>query len=177
MDQICQLVIPPDCCFLFWFHTNFGSYVNLQSLKYYTMEIFRTNKTSIKWRKLSSFNIYSEHWDRMKQNWNKHIQQWKMKHRDKSVDYLKYLIYFWVLFQITFGSNGNCWVKLVKEMSMHAQHVQEGMLLTNIIFLTRVFHMYIVWCQLTQLSGGWTHLWLLMWSRKKSYGKLTGYIT
>ena len=49
------------------------------------------------------------------------------------------------------GNQGVCWGELFYELPMHAQHAQEGTLLTNILCCTRIFHVYIVWCQLTQL--------------------------
>ena len=53
----------------------------------------------------------------------------------------------------------HCLEKLVINLQMHTQSVQEGKWKTNILCLTRIFPTFIVWCQLKHLRGCWRNLW------------------
>ena len=61
------------------------------------------------------------------------------------------------------------WDIWVNILPMHTRHMQEGTLRKNVLYCTRIFHTYIVWCRLTHLHGCWIHLWHICISVRKFY--------
>ena len=98
-------------------------------------------------------------------NQHQYLNQTPFQHIIDQLDFVNFIAYIgYVSFNtssLKIAYSSPCFVlgKLVNELPINAQLLQEGMHWGNIICHMCLFCTYIVWCKLTHLHGSWIHLW------------------
>ena len=114
-------------------------------------------------------------------NQHQYLNQTPFQHIIDQLDFVNFIAYIgYVSFNtssLKIAYSSPCFVlgKLVNELPINAQLLQEGMHWGNIICHMCLFWTYIVWCKLPHLHGCWMNLWNVYTNVRIFLTQLCGY--